>query len=83
MPIKSHHTKPALNLMSSQYLQRHNCCILHQVTHDLAVEDLQTTIVTGVREEWQTTLVEANSSDSFLVEPECLVWLVGELEIVP
>jgi hypothetical protein len=83
MPIKSHHTESALDLVSSQYLKRHNGCIFHQVTHDLAVEDLQTTIITGVRKQGQTALVEANSSDSLLVETQSLVWLVGELEIVP
>jgi hypothetical protein len=69
--------------VSSKYLQGHDSCVLHQVVYHPAVEDLQTTVVTSISEERQTTLVEANSADSFFVESKSLVGLVGELEIVP
>ena len=60
MPVETHDTQPALDLVSAQYLQRNNCSVLHEVTHNLAVENLNSAIVGGIGEEGQTALVEAH-----------------------
>ena len=59
MPIQTHNTQPALDLVPAQYLQRNNCSVLHEVTHNLAVENLNSAIVGGIGEERKTALVEA------------------------
>jgi hypothetical protein len=51
MPVEIHHTQPALDLVPSQYLKRNDRGILHQVTNNLAVEDLQAAVVTRISEE--------------------------------
>jgi predicted AAA+ superfamily ATPase len=47
------------------------------------VEDLQTAVVTGVRKQGKTTLMELNGANGLLVETKSLVGLVRKLEIVP
>jgi hypothetical protein len=83
MPVQIHHTQPAVNLVSSQHLQWYNGRVLHEIADNLAVEDLQTAIVTGVRKQGKTALMELHGANGLLVESQSLVGLVRELEIVP
>lgn len=83
MPVQTHNTQPALDLVSAQYLQRNNCSVLHKISHNLSVEDLDGAVVGGIGEEGETALVEAHGTNGFLVETQGLVGFVGEVEIVP
>ena len=83
MPINIHNTKRALDLVALQHLNRNNRRILHQVRHNLSVENLQRSIVRSIGEEWVTTLVELDGTDGLLVETHGLVWAGREVEIVP
>jgi hypothetical protein len=76
MPIQIHNTQSALDFVTPQDLQRHNSGILHQVIYDFAVEDLQATVVTSIRKEWQATLMELDRANGFLVEAQRLIRLV-------
>ena len=83
MPLNAHNTQPLPYLVSLQHLQRHNSRILHQVAHDLAVENLQRTVIRRVGKQRVPTLVVRHGSNSSLVETQCFVGLGGQVEIVP
>jgi hypothetical protein len=83
MPVQTHNTQPALDLVSSEYLEWNNCRVLHEISYDLSVEDLDSAVVGGVGEEGEAALVETYCADGFLVEAEGLVGFVGEVEVVP
>lgn len=68
--------------MAAEHLQRHNGSILHAVTHDLAVEDLHGTVITGVREQRQGRM-ELGATDGLVVVAEDLVRSAAEVHVVP
>ena len=69
--------------MPLEHLERHDGRVLHQIAHDLAVEDLQTAVVAGVREQRVPALVVRDRPDGRRVEPQRLVRLGAQLEVVP
>jgi len=77
MPVQTHNTQPALDLVSAQYLQWNDSRVLHKITNDFSVENLDGAVVGGIGEEGETALVEAHGTNGFLVETQGLVGFVG------
>jgi hypothetical protein len=56
VPVDVHNAELVDNLVAAARLDRYDHRVLHQVVEDLAVEDLDGTVVTGVREEWEAAV---------------------------
>ena len=51
MPVETHDTQPALDFVSFEHFQGYNGCVLHQVSYNLSVENLDSAVVGGIGEE--------------------------------
>ena len=83
MPVHIQNTELVDDLVSLEHLDGDNSGVLKLVVRDLAVEDLKSTVVTGVSEERQAALVILDLTNRLAVEPHGLVRANGEIEIVP
>lgn len=83
MPINVQHAELADHLMPLQDLDWHDSRVLELVVRDPAVEDLETAVVAGVGKEGKSAPVEPHLTDRLAVKPHCLVWPVGQVEVVP
>ena len=75
MPIHVHNTQGTLDLVALQHLHWHDRCILHHITDHLAMEDLQSPIVTSICKQWEAALMILDSSDGLRVN---LIVLYGQ-----
>lgn len=82
VPIHIQNTQLVDNLVASKHLDRYNSSVLHEIADNLAVEDLQCSIVAGVGEKGQGAVV-FDGSNGFRVESHCLVRTSRQIKIVP
>lgn len=65
MPVQVHYPQLLDNCVSPENLERHNCSVPHQTTQNLAMGNLQATVIIRIYEQGQATLVEPHRTDSF------------------
>lgn len=82
MPVNVHDTQLVDDLVALKHLDRNNCGVLHEIADDLAVEDLEGTVVTGIGEKWEASVI-LDSSNGLGVESHGLVGTGREIEVVP
>lgn len=82
VPINVQNTKLVDYLVASEHLDRNDRGVLHQVADNLAVEDLEGSVITGIGEERQAAVI-LDGSDGFGVESHGLVWASREIQIMP
>jgi len=83
MPVKVQDTQLVDNLVTLEHLDGNDSGVLQLVAGDLAVEDLDGTIVTGIGEERKSASVVPDGANGFAVESHGLVWPGRQIEIVP
>jgi len=83
MPVKVQDTQLVDNLVTLEHLDGNDSGVLQLVAGDLAVEDLDGAIVTGIGEERKSASVVPDSANGFAVESHGLVWPGRQIEIVP
>lgn len=82
MPLESHDAQALTHPMTPEHLERDNGRILHQIADHLAVKNLTTPIIAGIRKQRQRR-VKRHVPDGRGVEPQRLVRLGAQLEVVP
>ena len=84
VPVDIQDTQLASNLVALENLERHNGSIAEHISSNAAVEDLQGSIVGGIREERVAAAgVELDGTNGLFVVAKGLVRTLREIEIVP